>query len=71
MQEAREETTLQYVIGDQRHWIQINRYDYLFTVKLIGQDMLGECAYGEGFTLEEAINMFVKHWSHWNECGPY
>ncbi len=71
MLEQREQTMIQVIVGDRRNWVEISRFDYLFTVHLLGQDLMGESVYGEGFTLEEAMEMFCKHWAHWNECGPY
>jgi hypothetical protein len=71
MQEVREETMLQVIVGERRHWVRVSQYGYLFTVFLVGEDMLGETAFGEGFTLEEAMKMFANSWERWNECGPY
>ena len=71
MHEVREKTMIQVVVNDRRNWVEICRFDYLFTMHLLGQDLMGESVYGEGFTLEDAMEMFCKNWMHWNECGPY
>lgn len=69
--EIREFTMLQVIVDGKRNWVEISRYGYLYTIHLLGQDMLGESAAAEGLSLEEAMNNFVKRWAEWNECGPY
>ena len=69
--EIRETTVLQIIVNGQRNWVEICRFDYLYTIHLLGQDMLGECAAAEALSIEEAIDKFAQRWAEWNECGPY
>jgi hypothetical protein len=71
MPEIRESTILQIIVNDQRNWVEVSRYDYLYTIHLLGQNLMGECAHGEGLSIEEAIYNFTKSWQAWSEHGPY
>lgn len=69
--EVREQTMLQIIVNGQRNWVEVSRYGYVYTIHLLGQDMMGESAFGEGMSIEEAIENFCKRWEEWNETGPY
>jgi hypothetical protein len=73
--ERRQSIMLQVVVGNQRHWVEINYYDAynkpLYTMHLLGQDLMGEAAHAEASNLKELFVKFARRWEEWNECGPW
>jgi hypothetical protein len=66
---------LQVIVNGQRNWVELTRFGnlnrLLYTMHLVGQDMMGESAAAEASTLEDVITKFCLRWEQWNECGPW
>lgn len=56
---------LQWIIGTERYFVKLNRFDYLYYVSCDHNEVSGE-----GFSLESALEMFMNNWRDYNECGP-
>lgn len=61
-----ESNMLQWVINGQRYFVRVNLYNnYLYYISCDHNEVGGE-----GFTIEEAMNMFIRNWTDYNESGP-
>lgn len=60
---------IQWIFGDERYFVRVNRYtsdaSVLYYISCDHNEVQGE-----GFTIEEAMNMFIRNWQDYNESGP-